>query len=639
MPTAELVYHAYGMMEDPDNTGRSIYDVANMLKRHMRYSSSAYVAYRFDYSRQEFIDLLKAELDAGRPLLIESWSSTSTPPGQNGMHEGHYWNIDGYDEQDRFHVVWNNGNYTTWIDIHSMTHPDFDAYYIWALINAMPDESGKLFAFNFPSEGHMFKINEEVNLTWEQRNVESINIDIKYGQDEWITIGENIQTNTGSWNWVGPDRSCKNVSLRVRDADNENYFFHFDGFESYEHKMLNIVTPISGDKYENGAKVCLAWEYEGINELQFEVKKSGSDDWQMVGRSLNAKDRFLIWPLPMGSGVSYDFQLSSADGAFVELVENVLVGIDQEVGGPYTKDFHSLLLMHCDNNFTEECNGIEVIKEGKEVGFDYSVGGKGAALHLDNSERTNMSYIEIPGGDDFSLRGSFTIDLWFKINSWDNITTNKPLIIGKPASGTRVNYSLTGNANKGTVIFKSRTTAGDVKVECKEGIIVPGVWYHAAIIHEVETREIRLLLHNERKERIDEQMGSYPEGAGIMVGSSNLLIGKKEVGTTYLDGCVDEIRISRIVRDFNAVWSGVGEQVTENEILIYPNPASGLIHVELPDRLQVSGFSLHDILGKVVKVGSLDRVGTVNVSELPAGLYCLVIDTEAGRISERVLVE
>lgn len=134
MPTAELVYDAYGMMEDPPNSGRSLYDVCSMLKEHMRFSSSAQVAYRFDYSRRDYIDLLKSELDAGRPLLIESWSSDSNPPGSGGNHSGHYWNIDGYDDQDRFHVVWNNAFWQAWIDIDGMDSPDYDAYYIWALI-------------------------------------------------------------------------------------------------------------------------------------------------------------------------------------------------------------------------------------------------------------------------------------------------------------------------------------------------------------------------------------------------------------------------------------------------------------------------------------------------------------------------
>ncbi len=645
MPTAELVYNCYGLMEDPDNTGRNIYDISYLLKKYMRYSSAAYVAYRFDYTDDEFTEVLKSELDAGRTILIESWTSNSTPPGENGNHAGHYWNIDGYDEQDRFHMILNNDNYEGWCKVEDMVQArhNFDAYYIWALINAKPDETAKEFALTLSEADRMFETNKLVNLSWEQQNIEVFDIDVTYDGEEWITIGENISSASGSWSWDGLDRVSRDIKFRVRDAVNEYYDFILEGFESYDEKMLSIVTPVSGDTYEDGSKVCVAWEYGGITELKFEIKESNSEDWQTIEREMHARNRFNTWPLPGGSGIAYDFRLSSLDGEFIDVVENVTVGTAQEVGGPYVKDYYSLLMMHFDNNFAEECMDAEVIIEGRTPGFDYSANGKGAALHLNNSERSYMSYIEIPAGDDLSLRGSFTVDLWFKIKSWDNLNTNKPLIIGKPISGARVNYSLTGNANKGTIIFKSRTTAGDVKVECKEGIIVPGVWYHAAMIHDANTREMKLLLHNERKERIDEQIGTYPEGAGIMVGTTNLVIGKKITSTSYLDGCVDELRISNTIRAFDAVWSGIEEVRKEVALKVYPNPATESIYVEIPDGLRVSGCVLRDVVGKVVRRDYMDahegRVRTVDVSGLRAGLYWLVVETSKGRIAEKVVVK
>lgn len=652
MPTAELVYNCYGLMEDPDNTGRSINDISYLLKKYMRYSSAAYVAYRFDYTDDEFTELLKSELDAGRTILIESWTSNSTPPGQNGNHEGHYWNIDGYDEQGRFHMILNNDNYEGWCRVEDMVQArhNFDAYYIWALINAKPDETAKEFAFTLSEADRMFETNMSVNLSWEQQNVEVFDIDVTYDGDEWIMIGENIisASASGSWSWNGPDRVSRDIKFRVRDAVNEYYDFILDGFESYDEKMLSFVTPVSGDTYEDGSKVCVAWEYGGITELKFEIKENNSEDWQTVEREMHARNRFNTWPLPGGSGIAYDFRLSSLDGEFIDVVENVSVGIDQEVGGPYVKDYYSLLMMHFDNDFAEECMDAEVIREGRTPGFDYSANGKGAALHLDNSERSYMSYIEIPGGDDLSLRGSFTIDVWFKINSWDNLSTNKPLIIGKPISGASVNYSLTGNANKGTIIFKSRTTAGDVKVECKEGIIVPGVWYHAAMIHDANTGEMKLLLHNEIKERIDEQIGTYPEGAGILVGTSNLVIGKKIIGTSYLDGCVDELRISNTIRDFNAVWSGLEDQISTDNIRIkvYPNPATEKINLNInnPD-IKIDKISMIGLEGKVVREMMMQKHFmynsniSINTSSLQKGIYFIVVETEEGKLVEKVVIK
>ncbi len=641
MPTAELVYHAYGLMEDPLNTGRSLYDVCNMLKKHMRYNSAAYVAYRFDYTTEEYVNLLKSELDAGRPLLIESWTENSTPPGESGNHAGHYWNIDGYDDQDRFHIVLNVDYDEGWYPIDGVILPDFDAYYIWALIQAKPDNTGKKFAFTQPAEGYMFKIGEGIDLTWEHQNIENVHIDFSYNGTDWITIGEDISAASGSLNWDGPTQSSRNASIRVRDAGNEYYDYYFDGYETYDQEKLSLVTPGNTEKYQNGTKVCLAWEYDGVHELKFECKESDSDDWQMVERSIPAKDRFKIWPLPAGSGRSYDFRLSTTDDSFVVLSENVLVVSEEQTGGPYKTDYESMFLMHFDNNLDEECSQLESIVEGVEPTFDYSAPGKGAALCFDNSDRINQSALVIPHEDYLSMRGSYTVDLWFKINSWDIIATNKPLLVAMPYGGVKSNYSLSAMASRGSLIFRSNTTAGEIVVESSQGIIVPGVWYHAAIIHDQTTREMKLLVHNARKERIDEQTGSYPDGAGLVTGTYDLLIGKKTTLTSYLDGCVDELRISRSVRDFNANWTGVEELVVENEIRIYPNPTSDMLHIELPDGLRVTGCRLHDIVGKVV-MGFTDthkgRVRTYNVSGLSAGLYWLVVETEDGRYSEKVVI-
>ena len=647
MPTAELVYHAYGMMEDPDNTGRSIYDVCNLLKRHMRYSSSAYVAYRFDYSRQDYINLLKAELDAGRPLLIESWTSGSTPPGESGNHAGHYWNIDGYDEQDRFHVVWNNGYWETWIDIDGMDHPDYDAYYMWALIQAKPDDTGKKFMFTTPSDRHMFKMNESVNLSWEHQNISNINIDFSYDGNDWITIAENIPTAPGSWTWAGPDQYSKNASIRIRDTENEYYDFYFDGFETYEQKKLSLLTPVGGDEYESGTKLCVAWDYDGISKVKLECKESNSESWEILERELMTTKRFNVWPLPSGAGNSYDFRLSSEDQTFVEIVEGVKVVNEQQTGGPYKKDYHTLMLMHLDNDIKEECYQPEIIINGLAPQFDYSAPGKGAALYLDNSDRSYQSYLEIPHEDFLALRGSFTVDLWFKINSWDNTNTNKPSIISKPSSGSRSNYSLIGNASNGSVLFKVRTTAGGVVVECKHGIIVPGVWYHAAMLHDQNTRELKLQIHNKHKERIDEQTGSYPEGAGILVGTTSLLIGKKTVGSSYLDGCVDEIRISRTVRDFNAAWSGLEDEISTNNIRIkvYPNPASNKINIKIDNQnIRIQKISIVDINGKLVYMPEeakqyqfVENI-SINTSNLRRGIYFVVLEMEEGRLVEKVIV-
>ena len=649
MPVAELVLHSHVMMEDPYQTGRSLEDICRLLKKYMRYNENAYVAYRFDYSRQEYIDLLKDELDAGRPLLIESWSSNSTPPGESGNHEGHYWNIDGYDDQDRFHIVWNNGDFGGWYDIHGIKVPEWeiDAYYIWALIGAEPDETAKEFKLTMQDGNNMFQNNEPVVLGWSQQNISSINIDFSHDGEEWTNIGENIPTAPGFWEWEGPEQYSRDASFRIRDAVNPYYDFSFSGFQVYEEKRLKLLSPPGGDTFETGTELCISWLSDGLPALDFEYKESTSENWIMVEEGIPGIEMFYNWPLPGSPGKSYDIRVRTPDGSFSETAGEIILSAKEQVGGPYKMDYDTWILLHFDSDLDEEIFDLQAIPEGLLPDYGFSAPGKGAALRINNLERRYYSSLVIPHQDFLSLRGSFTVDLWFMVNSWDKSYNNKPNIISKPIMSTRSNYSLTGYGSRGSVVFKARTTAGDATIECTQGIIVPGVWYHAAMIHDEPAAEIKLLIHNARKERIDEQSYVYPEGAGLQTGSADLLIGKSTAGTSYFDGYIDELRISRIVRDFDAVWSGREDVYKEDDnLMVYPIPAAEKIYIETGGTgIIASSIRLLDIGGRQVcfETGqnlnnSNVRKATIDISNLISGVYWLIIESGSGRVTKKIIV-
>jgi hypothetical protein len=649
LPTAELMLHSHVMMEDPYQTGRSLEDICKMLKKYMRYSEDAYVAYRFDYSRQGYIDLLKSELDAGRTILIESWTSTSTPPGQSGNHAGHYWNIDGYDEQDRFHIALNNDNFEGWYDIHSINLPgiDFDAYYIWALIGAEPDNTAKEFSLEFSEGQSMFKINESVDIGWEQRNISNVNIDFSYNGNDWVNIGENIATASGSWQWEGPEMYSRNAAFRVRDAVNPYYDFTFPGYQVYEEQQLSLVSPPGGDTFETGTELCVSWMSDGLPFLNIEYKESQSEEWLMVEEEIPGMQMFYRWPLPGGSGKTYDVRVSTPDGSFSEVASGIKVTNKQQTGGPYKKDYDTWILMHFDSSLDEEVFNLQAVPDGLVPEYDLSVPGKGAALRLDNEDRSSQSSLVIPHQDFLSLRGSFTLDLWFMINSWDMAYNNKPNIISKPIMSTRSNYSFTGFASRGSVAFKARTTSGDAVVECTQGIIVPGVWYHAAMIHDETKREMKLLIHNSRKERIDEQSYVYPEGAGLQTSTMDLLIGKSYGGGSYFDGYIDELRISRVVRDFDAVWSGIHDinKDAQFNCLVYPVPSSDKVYVDLQEAfVNAPSVWLMDVQGRVVPEfeglhqNKSSNIISFDVTGLSPGIYWLKIESGSKGLVKKIVV-
>jgi len=65
------------------------------------------VVNRWEITREQWINTLRTELLAGRPILVNGRTTTSAAPGQPGTIAGHWFNIDGFDENGLFHVLYN----------------------------------------------------------------------------------------------------------------------------------------------------------------------------------------------------------------------------------------------------------------------------------------------------------------------------------------------------------------------------------------------------------------------------------------------------------------------------------------------------------------------------------------------------
>jgi len=75
-------------------------------------------------------------------------------------------------------------------------------------------------------------------------------------------------------------------------------------------------------------------------------------------------------------------------------------------------------------------------------------------------------------------------------------------------------------------------------------------------------------------------------------------------------------------------------------VSLWPNPASDVLHVLIPDADHSVLLELFDASGRSVLSGQYEQ-GTVelNVSGLPAGVYHLVVTGEAGQETSTVLLE
>lgn len=75
---------------------------------------------RWEVTRDEWIAILKRELSNGRPVMIAGRTTSSPSPWQSGSSQGHWYNVDGYNAQGEFHVLYNYDNFAGYYDADNL---------------------------------------------------------------------------------------------------------------------------------------------------------------------------------------------------------------------------------------------------------------------------------------------------------------------------------------------------------------------------------------------------------------------------------------------------------------------------------------------------------------------------------------
>ncbi|MBE0647783.1 MAG: C10 family peptidase, partial [Bacteroidales bacterium] len=114
-PVAILSWHAgisVDMQYGPGGSGTYTSLVPSALKNYFKYSTSAYYAQKYTYSTAQWNNLLKTDLDAGRPIEYSG----------SGAGGGHAWVCDGYQGADYYHMNWGwGGSYNGYFYLNGLT--------------------------------------------------------------------------------------------------------------------------------------------------------------------------------------------------------------------------------------------------------------------------------------------------------------------------------------------------------------------------------------------------------------------------------------------------------------------------------------------------------------------------------------
>ena len=80
----------------------------------------------------------------------------------------------------------------------------------------------------------------------------------------------------------------------------------------------------------------------------------------------------------------------------------------------------------------------------------------------------------------------------------------------------------------------------------------------------------------------------------------------------------------------------INEAVLLDQLVIYPNPTTGLLHIETKNAIQ--NIEVLDLMGRVL-LAVKDPKSSVDLSRLPKGIYLVKVTTEHGEVVRRVVKE
>lgn len=599
---ATLMYHCgvsidmnYGIA---DNGGSGAYVITDRspvqhcveyaLRTYFKYDESLKGVQRANYATSTWIDLLKTELNEGRPIEYAGFGSGG----------GHAFVCDGYDNNDFFHFNWGWGGY-------------YDGYFsIDALDPGGTGIGGGSGGYN---SGHqaLIGIKPPGDIT---------NYDLALYAD--LSISENplfygnaytIHTDVGNF---GTNTFSGDFSVAIFDND-----YNFVEFT----EVLESFTLGAGNHYADG----LDFTNEGsFNMLPGDYYaglfyRPTNENWLAVGEGSfsNLKDFSVYYTSDIE--LYSDFLLS--EGTTIEQNQpfTVTVDISNDGASTFFGEF-AVDLYNLSGDFEEE---LETVTGAElEAGFYYDdVEFSSTGLTVDPGTYL-MALTHKADGGDWILSGSSNatnpIKVIVKALSLspdiyeDNDDGNNPHILMPNFSDNLASITTEGsNMHVGTDL-------DFYKLDLESG-------YNYSIrarVHDSYSSETQETYSNdviwtylndgEWSDLYDDVMPSdltLSNGGEILFGVGPYYEG--ETGTYLLD-----IQISR---------TGVNSapSLEENKLKVYPNPAKDLVHIESPGL--INQIQIYDASGKLLlHMNTSTENVSANISDLNEGVYFLHISQE-----------
>jgi hypothetical protein len=105
-------------------------------------------------------------------------------------------------------------------------------------------------------------------------------------------------------------------------------------------------------------------------------------------------------------------------------------------------------------------------------------------------------------------------------------------------------------------------------------------------------------------------------------------------------GKFDHVSVGLLTKGEEVIPDAPEEIATALQVQLYPNPASGEVNIQLAGNQGKVEMTIYTLEGKPVKTSTLtDDVTTLNINSLQPGVYLIRFRSEAGVVTERLVVD
>jgi len=255
---------------------------------------------------------------------------------------------------------------------------------------------------------------------------------------------------------------------------------------------------------------------------------------------------------------------------------NVAAQTLEPIGGPYTVDANTMLLLQFNGNYNNAAATVgrtataaipRATTPGKISFFPVSaLPGLGQSVRIDNSAITDSAYITVADTAALDMTGNWTIEAWVNVFTFGDHSRDwrwVPRVVMKPGDAIfwQPNYWLEMWGDNRLFHAGYYATSGlHVSTSSPNNMFVPGQWVHLAFIRDTARAFIACMVHSTDRKLLNFETRGFDKTKDIpVVNKQDLHIGwagAKGLAApstdSWLDGFVDEVRISNIVRNFAA---------------------------------------------------------------------------------------